>query len=121
MLDLATGATGRVSDWLPDTHTLSWSPDGRRLAYDDSRGNLVVSRADGSRRHQITLQVTGLRYAWEPTWSPDGDRIVFSLFTRRAGAGRLGIYTAKSDGSDVRAVALATEGAFSNADWGPAR
>ena len=121
VLHLGSGELDRVSDWIRDTHTVSWSPDGRRLVYDDSRGNLVVSRADGSRRHQITLQVTGLRFAWEPTWSPDGKRIVFSLFTRRAGAGRLGIYTAKSDGSDVRAVALATEGAFSNADWGPAR
>jgi Tol biopolymer transport system component len=121
VLDLATGAEDRISDWLADTHTVSWSPDGRKLISDDSRGNLQVSRPDGTRHRQITLQVPGRRYAWEPTWSPDGKRIAFSLFTGRAGAGRLGIYTARPDGSDVRAVALATEGAFSNADWGPAR
>ena len=48
------------------------------------------------------------------------DEVPAAVVVSRAGAGRLGIYTAKSDGSDVRAVALATEGAFSNADWGPA-
>ena len=122
VLDLGTGATDRVSDWLRDTHTVSWSPDGRKLIYDDSRGNIVVSRPDGSRRHQVTLAVSGIRFAWEPSWSPDGERIVFSMFTRRSkDTAQLGIYTAAADGSDVRTVALATEGAFSNADWGPAR
>jgi Tol biopolymer transport system component len=80
-----------------------------------------VSRPDGTKRHQITLQLPGRRFAWEPTWAPDGTRIVFSLFTRRAGVGRQGIYTADPDGGDVRAVALAGEGFYNNADWGPAR
>jgi Tol biopolymer transport system component len=121
VLDLGTGAIDRVSDWIEDTHTVSWSPDGRKLLYDDHRGNIVVSRADGSRRHQVTLQLAGFRFAFEPSWSPDGERIVFSMFTRRSKAGRLGIFTAAADGSDVRPVALATDGAFSNSDWGPAR
>jgi hypothetical protein len=104
------------------TSTRSASPEGRKLLYDDSRGDIVVSRPDGSRRHQVTLAVSGIRFAWEPSWSPDGERIVFSMFTRRSkDTVRLGIYTAAADGSDVRTVAPATEGAFSNADWGPAR
>jgi Tol biopolymer transport system component len=50
----------------------TWSPDGRRIAFQAGDGHIVVvSLADG-RRHELA---TG----YEPAWSPDGSRIAFSL------------------------------------------
>jgi Tol biopolymer transport system component len=120
VVDLDTGAVNRVSDWFPDSHVPSWSPNGRRLLYDNARGGLLTARPDGSRVRRVPLRVPSRSFASQPGWSPDGRRIVFSMFTARGPASALiGIYTAAADGTDVRPVATTTEAGFSNPDWGP--
>jgi TolB protein len=57
----------------------TWSPDGRRIAYEQSiwesqRSNLYVMKADGSRRRRLTR----LRNARSPAWSPNGAAIAFT-------------------------------------------
>ena len=52
--------------------SLSWSPDGRRLALDDG-GSLWVVGLDGG--HPSSLRTSG---AHEPAWSPDGLEIAYT-------------------------------------------
>lgn len=113
------GAVRRVSPWQSELSTPDWSPNGRRLIYDDGNGSLIVVRPDGARRREVRLALDAPGRAFQPAWSPDGRRIVFVLITPRRGKDDLeGIYTAKANGRDVRAVATTTTGFFNNPDWG---
>lgn len=59
------------------TPSWSWSPDGRHIAFSSSlRGNYdiyTVSVPGG----QVRRLTTDTRYDVQPTWTPDGSRIVF--------------------------------------------
>jgi Tol biopolymer transport system component len=67
---------------------LSWSPDGRRIAY--SAGDAVyVLGATGGRARRVAG--TG----WNPAWSPDGRRIAFVA---------RGLWTSRPDGTGARRV-----------------
>src|SRR5215210_2571281 len=57
----------------------TYSPDGSRVAY-RTRRSLVVAAVDGS-----NPQVVFDNWAWNPVWSPTGDRIAFT--TRKRGSG----------------------------------
>jgi Tol biopolymer transport system component len=67
-----------------------WSPDGRRILFNDRfGGGIYVMRADGTGAHRIA---TGS----DPTWAPDGRRIafvrsgdIFSAFANGQGQRRL--------------------------------
>jgi Tol biopolymer transport system component len=61
-------------DW--DSEEVSWSPDGRRLAYSD-RGKILVVSVDGGQPVEIP---TGLEDAYpiHVAWSPDGSKIAFT-------------------------------------------
>ena len=52
----------------------SWSPDGRRLVFDE-RQRIYVINADGTRAEPLTNP--GSHNDDEPAWSPDGRSIVF--------------------------------------------
>jgi len=49
----------------------SWSPDGKRIAYDS--GDIFVINADGSNNVRHTFGLSGS----EPTFSPDGKKLTF--------------------------------------------
>jgi Tol biopolymer transport system component len=53
----------------------AWSPDGKRIAYVDTRdgSRIRVMDRDGRQSHAITA---GPEDEW-PAWSPDGERIVY--------------------------------------------
>jgi Tol biopolymer transport system component len=57
----------------------TYSPDGSRVAK-ATRKSLVIAEADGS-----NPQVVFENWAWNPVWSPTGDRIAFT--TRERGSG----------------------------------
>jgi TolB protein len=106
----------------------SWSPQGnqivfaRRLAA-DQRTTLWVVHTDGSGLHQIHVQGQPAcggpisdptaRGCFQPRWSPDGTKIVFTTFTAAAGRD---IYTVNADGSGLAQV---TDGGDDQTpDWG---
>jgi hypothetical protein len=49
---------------------VSWSPDGRKVAFAQTSGHLVVMNADGSRRRSLGV-------GSEPSWAPDGRTIAY--------------------------------------------
>ena len=75
----------------------SWSPDGRRLAFESYRdGNreIYVMGSDGTNPHRLTNHA-----AWdvEPSWSPDGRHIAFV-----SNRDNWEIYVMGSDGTNPR-------------------
>jgi Tol biopolymer transport system component len=104
---------------LPNSHDnglARWSPDGSKILFASERGLLFVTHPDGAGLRRISLETGGgSSFAFAPGWSPDGSRIVFSLFLERIG--QEDIYTANSDGSNLRMVTDTPD--FEDlADWG---
>ncbi|HEX2302136.1 MAG TPA: hypothetical protein VHH57_00815 [Gaiella sp.] len=97
-----------------------WSPDGRRIAFENN-WQLNVMNADGSRQRRLTRN-GGRNFA--PAWSPDGQKIAFERRTGRKkygpcnGCGRAStfeIWVMNADGSGQQR--LTTEGA--QPGWSP--
>ena len=101
------------ANFSTESWSMSWSPDGNRIAFQDNSDILVVN-ADGSNRRQVT---DSSDYDGEPSWSPDGSRILFSSARVRAYPS---LYTVKPDGTDLQAFPGFVEGTWEIApDWSP--
>jgi Tol biopolymer transport system component len=66
----------------------TWSPDGQWVAFgygavfnarETKPSQLIMVRADGSDKHELT---TGPLNSGFPSWSPDGKRIVYRVWTK---------------------------------------
>jgi hypothetical protein len=90
----------------------------RYLGPDRTKGTLFTIAPDGSGERQLAKLPAGASDD-HPDWSPDGAKIVVSLFTATApGTGRAGIYTANADGSDLQQV-TSSPTFDRGGDWGP--
>ena len=91
--------------------SLSWSPDGSKLAFDEN-AEIFTINIDGSNRINLTNHPAADS---APSWSPDGARIIF-ISSR---VFYVTMHTMKTDGSDVRA--LPTDGEFwdTSPNWSP--
>ena len=84
---------------------------------DNGTGGLYVVHPDGTGRHPIPLHIgSSSSVAFQPGWSPNGKRIVFSLFL--ASTNQVDLFTARADGTDLRQVTNTPDGE-EFADWGP--
>jgi Tol biopolymer transport system component len=110
----------RITPWgLPFFEDAGrWSPDGNTILFDDQK-SLYVVHPDASGMAKIPLVTRSFSRLQNPDWSPDGAKIVVSLFTATApGTGQAGIYTANADGSDVERV-TSSPTFDATPDWGP--
>lgn len=70
-----------------------WSPDGTELLYKTDAG-LYVVESDGSNRRTVVAE----DYVLGAAWSPDGERIAFTMSATFGGSGEL--YTSRPDGTE---------------------
>jgi Tol biopolymer transport system component len=100
-----------------------WSPDGTQLAYyaNDGAGTaLVISAADGATPRKVVTGTAGQGYPIDPSWSPDGRKIVFTQAHRCGAAGDCTGHLAILDlGSGTQKPVPNTNGADSGAAWSP--
>jgi WD40-like Beta Propeller Repeat len=106
------GEVTEVGDALP---TL-WSPDGRRridLAWDDGTTIVKVVDADADTHASTTIEgiLSHIR------WSPDGDRVVFTLGRSAAGGGVLQDLFLWDLGDGEAPMQLTSTGAAFGAEW----
>jgi hypothetical protein len=93
----------------------AWSHDGRSIAFvnqqvypgADVRGDIFLVPGDGSGQPVQLTRLGPNQLAWSPTFSPDGQTVLFSVFT--APGPRLSLLQVANGeaGSDIYAVSLA--------------
>jgi Tol biopolymer transport system component len=100
----------------PGSH-ISWSPDGELIAFGSQDGSLYTVDVESGDLDAVKVpREVGRHFACGPEWSPDGTRLVFSMFVDAEGTTDL--YTMSPDGNDL--VRITTEpGAEHWARWGP--
>jgi Tol biopolymer transport system component len=104
----------------------AWSPDGQKFAFRRTAAprcgtkgcgpgekDIFVMNADGSGQQNLTREPT--RELGSPSWSPDGQKI---LFQRRAKGKNWEIFVANADGSGLRNVTHNPSHDI-DADWSP--
>jgi TolB protein len=86
--------------------SLSWSPDGRQIAFarrpwvsPTPLSDIWVIAADGSAPRRLTGEVRG-EQNWYPSWSPDGRQIAFYRWK----GGKSEIWVMNADGTGARAL-----------------
>jgi TolB protein len=89
----------------------AWSPDGQRLALDNTEKVCLVN-ADGSNGHCLDVNPTNGNNQY-PAWSPDSRRIAFVSYGLSA---QDGIYVMQADGSNVSRL---TKNVAFNLAWSP--
>jgi Tol biopolymer transport system component len=96
----------------------TWSPDQQKVAYVSDHASynpmLWVMSADGGGKHQVVSQDYGLDAIESPSWSPDGETILFTGFK----AGLSQIYRFAASTVQVTPVTLTSGGAF-DPSWSP--
>ena len=91
-----------------------WRADGRRIAYDvfDADGNeqIATSKPDGTELRVIT---SGVGIHEVPSWSPDGDRLVFDFSAEpdpETPGFETRLWTMRPDGSDAQPLPMRNPG-----------
>ena len=106
LIDAATGrqtdlvtATGALDSEDEAVHTLAWSSDGSRIAY-DGKGGVYSIDVESGEQSLLVRQPAGLDRPIDIDWSPDGAHVAISYhsstWTRQS------VYVANADGSDLR-------------------
>jgi TolB protein len=117
----------RLTPWKLDAASPDWSPDGKAIIFNShfdagpkQSANLYSMRPDGSGRTPLTHHHGGRTHSFRPSWSPDGNRIVFARFRARGKNARTDLYTANPDGTGLARITNLPKRFPMHPDWGPA-
>ena len=95
-----------------DAVDFDWSPDGERIAFHTSTGDLFIARHDGTALKRLA------RNAETPDWSPDGRWITF--LRPRRGCCLATVHGIRPDGTGVRQLLPGDVDAFADLmQWAP--
>ena len=98
-----TGAASQRPQWSPDGERVLFVGDVDANTSQTIRGHLYEASLDGGSPSEIFVNLPGsLNRIRDPSYSPDGRRIVFVAFTNTVKDGR--IFTANRDGSNLQAI-----------------
>ncbi len=99
----------------------AWSPDGTRIAFSSFRDEtgpgqhdsweIYVMNADGSAQTRLTYDLS--RYDLDPTWTPDGQKIIWGS---RVGGGTSRLNIMNADGSNQKAFKRSSKASNSEPD-----
>lgn len=118
---MIVGADGAGLRPLVDGGGPNWSPDGKHVAFDRARGtgstrtfDIATVRPDGTHLRFLTNEPVGQRAAFQPDYSPNGRRIVFS----EGDASGCHLVIIGVTGGHPRTLPTG-EGCYFNPSWGP--
>ena len=109
----------RTTDSLTDYAAVAISPDGTRVAWQQTLHHANTVWAESlitHRRAQLSVPGAAKADAMSPAWSPDGSRLAFLADARTKG--RPSLYVADANGSNVRLLA-ALGGLPQRLTWSP--
>ncbi|MCI0745222.1 MAG: hypothetical protein L0Y58_07445, partial [Verrucomicrobia subdivision 3 bacterium] len=114
-----TDGRGTVCETANDANAPAWSPVDNRIAFwsgiENQYGQVWVINSDGTGSQQLTEDCSH-RNSDDPSWSPDGTKILFS--TGRSGRNELWVMDA--DGSNEKRLSDIDAGPFpGRASWQP--
>lgn len=114
-VNLQSGEATRLTSGRPSDFWPSWSPDGKLIAYvSDAAGqqDVYLMKVDGSSKRNISASAEPEE---TPSWSPNGNRLVFSRYVDEQS---WQLFTMRRDGSDV--TRITTEGDYDvDPVWSP--
>ena len=114
-----TGVT-QLTPWGLAAGGGRWSPDGSNIVFAGAsnrpKGPVWVVQTNGTGLHKLFQDVRG-GVAFQPTWSPAGDRIMFALARSPAQGGREDLYRYRGDGTGLSPV-TDTPDFEESPDWG---
>jgi TolB protein len=113
----------RLTDSKGVSGDAAWSPNGKLIAFDSNRASrggfssIYVMNADGRKIRRITKPAAPLS-DYEPRFSPDGSRLVFSRARGTSGNAPSALFTVRLDGRGLhRLTTFALHVGAS--DWSP--
>ena len=116
----------RLTHTPQDEEEPAWSPDGLRVAFMRVEQSCKAGVCKGPTATDIWVmdaagraarRITHGTYDSSPSWSPDGQQLLFRRYGRRYGPPQEGIYVVGADGHGERLLVDATFP--QNPDWSP--